>query len=156
MCTSFHWLHPCGPSVVRHRLLHTSLKLCPPLHAPPSSAPPSAPSCSVQSPLAAPERMAAAAALSEEGFVLCRRRQYDAALECYSKALDLFRSAVGESHPDTITAYNRMGLAYYCTNGEGARAREMFAKVVAIRNSTLGANHEDTKIAKWWMDMCRG
>ena len=52
-------------------------------------------------------------ALIEEGDALFWKNSYDAALECYSKALALYRAASGENHPDIANTYIRMAWAYF-------------------------------------------
>jgi tetratricopeptide (TPR) repeat protein len=63
-----------------------------------------------------------------------------AATPLYERAADLFRSAVGEDHPDHAAARRVLGL-HLQTQGEHGRAEKELARYLEISRRSFGAEH---------------
>jgi len=71
---------------------------------------------------------------------------YGKAIECYKKALEIGKNALGNNHPDIALYYNNLGSSYYSI-GDYKRAIEYHEKALEINNHpdvTLSYNNLGT------------
>ncbi|MDR3292862.1 MAG: tetratricopeptide repeat protein [Clostridiales bacterium] len=69
--------------------------------------------------------------------------EYDAALDYYGKALEIFEKVLGEENPSTATSYNNIGVLYY-EKGDYDGAIEYHEKALKIYEKVLGKEHPYT------------
>ena len=67
---------------------------------------------------------------------------YNKAVEYGTKALEIRKATLGESHPDYATSLNNLAF-YFSSLGDYAKAVEYETKAMEIRKATLGENHPD-------------
>ncbi|MGI8744928.1 MAG: tetratricopeptide repeat protein [Bryobacteraceae bacterium] len=60
------------------------------------------------------------------------------------RVIELRRRALGERHPDTLTAIERLGMIYNRAHGDYAEAERLLERVVNERRSLQGEHHLDT------------
>ena len=68
---------------------------------------------------------------------------YEAALEYYGKALEIYEKVLGKEHPDTAMTYNNLANVYD-DQGNYEAALEYYGKALEIREKVLGKEHPDT------------
>ncbi len=69
--------------------------------------------------------------------------KYADAQPLYEKALAIYRKALGEDHPDTATAYNKVAVNLNA-QGKHAAAQPLYEKALAIKRKALGEEHRET------------
>jgi len=64
----------------------------------------------------------------------------------YREALEAFRRTLGDSHPDTLSSINNLGLLL---KGQGklSEAESLFRVALEGRRGTLGDTHPDTLVS---------
>ena len=75
---------------------------------------------------------------------------YGKAIECYKKALEIGKNALGNNHPDIALYYNNLGSSYYSI-GDYKRAIEYHEKALEINNHpdvTLSYNNLGTAYSR--------
>lgn len=80
-----------------------------------------------------------------------KQRAYEEALASYAKAKDVYEKSF---HPDLVVTYQNMGIANHSLHKLN-NALSFYNKALVIRSSTLGADHEVTKMLQHDIDMCR-
>jgi tetratricopeptide (TPR) repeat protein len=80
--------------------------------------------------------------LSNLGSVHDKFGNYDKALECFEKCLDIRLKILGGKHPSVATSYNNIGYTWD-SKGEYDKALEYYSKSLDIRLKTLGEEHPD-------------
>lgn len=65
---------------------------------------------------------------------------YEKAIQCYANALEIYKNALGNDHPDVASLYNNLGLTY-SSKGEYQKAIEEYNKALAIFEAKLGSDH---------------
>ncbi len=71
-----------------------------------------------------------------------KTEDYNKAVEYGTKALEIRKATLGESHPDYATSLNNLAF-YFSSLGDYAKAVEYETKAMEIRKATLGENHPD-------------
>lgn len=80
---------------------------------------------------------------NRDGFQLNAKGRYNEAQPLLQKALEIYRKALGEDHPDTARSYNN--LAYNLNaQGKATEAQPLYQKALAISRKVLGEDHPDT------------
>ena len=74
------------------------------------------------------------------GAVYADQRNYPLALEYYEKALEIWKSVLGEKHPDAALSYNNIGYCY-SNQGNYPLAMEYYEKALEIWESIFGEVH---------------
>ena len=72
---------------------------------------------------------------------------YSHSLEYHSKALEIRKDILGDSHPDNARTYNSIG-AIYEQMGELDKALEYREKGLEIMEKALGPDHADALMIK--------
>ncbi len=83
------------------------------------------------------------------GSVLDEWGRYDEAEPLLRQGLDGLRRALGEGHPDTLTAMNCLAHLLWCQENECTlkEAEALLKKVMEVRRRVQGENHPDTLAA---------
>ncbi len=81
-----------------------------------------------------------AACFSQIGHIRYARAEYRKAAEAFTRALEIYRAALGERHPKVAACYNNLGLVYR-DQGDAAGAAENHARALEIRRAALGERH---------------
>lgn len=87
--------------------------------------------------------MAAADCYAAIGLVYQNKGDYDKAIECGDRSLEIRLKVLGPDHPDTASSFNNIGLVYNL-KGDYEKAFEYFERCLAIRLKIFGTDHEDT------------
>ncbi|NOS90117.1 MAG: tetratricopeptide repeat protein [Methylococcaceae bacterium] len=85
----------------------------------------------------------AAHLLNQLGYYLNAKAYYALALPLFQQALDIYKSVLGDNHPDTATSLNNLA-ALYKTQGDYAQALPLYQQALDIRKTVLGDKHPDT------------
>jgi len=84
-----------------------------------------------------------ASRLDDRAVELYQQGRYGEAIVYAEKALKIYRKTLGETHKDTATSYNNLGLSYKAM-GNYAKAEAMYQKALAIYEEVLGQRHPHT------------
>jgi len=84
--------------------------------------------------------------------------QYDEAIACYEKSLEIYKKILPPNHPDLGIVYSNISNVY-CNMGEYSKALWSDEKALEIRQQSLPPNHPDlalsyNNIGNVYDDMC--
>lgn len=89
------------------------------------------------------DKVSIASLLNKMGNVYYDQGNYEKALECNIKALEIRENVLGKEHPDTAMTYNSIAVVYD-DQGNYEKALEYHKKALEVREKVLGKEHLDT------------
>lgn len=86
---------------------------------------------------------AIASSWNAKGLRHAKKEQWQGAIQCWKRALQLRTEALGKTHPDVANTLNNMGIAYGQL-GSNKEAMDCLVQALAIRTKNYGPTHQDT------------